>query len=285
MMGRAEAVALDPPPGAEMTASIDNAGLLLRQWRNQRGLSQLRLAMSANVSTRHISFVENGRSNPSREMIIHLSDVLDIPLRERNRILQAAGFAALYRQTPLDDPALAQISKVIDLMLESRHPAGAVAVDWGWDIVRSNRAMLLTTAYFAEPAMLAESPPNMMRMLFGEGGLHEHIVNWEEVAPIVIARMRREADYEGHAEAGRLIDELHDSPAVAPEWLERAGDAAAPPLIMLHLKKDDVELRLFSTITTLGTPQDVTLQELRIETFHPADSASEQALRRLCGGD
>jgi hypothetical protein len=169
-------------------------------------------------------------------------------------------------------------------MLQSHHPAGAVAVDWGWDVVRANRAMSLTTAYFVDPSLLAESPLNMMRLLFMKGGLHEHIVNWEEAAPAVIGRMRREADFEGHSEAARLLDELHGSPSVAREWLERSGDSAAPPLISLHLRKADVELRLFTTITTLGTPQDVTLQELRVETFHPMDAASESALYRLCGG-
>jgi transcriptional regulator with XRE-family HTH domain len=273
-----------PPAGANVNQASESVGILLRQWRNQRGLSQLHLALSANVSTRHISFVENGRSNPSREMIIHLSDALDIPLRERNRILKAAGFAALYRQTPLDDPALSQVSKLIDLMLESHHPAGAVAVDWAWNVVRANRAMTITTGYFVDLALLAESPPNMMRLLFAPGGLHEHIINWEEVAPVVIGRIRREADYEGHAEATQLLDALQDSPVVAREWLERPGDATAPPLISLHLRKGDVDLRLFSAITTLGTPQDVTLQELRIETFHPADEDSQAALHLLCNG-
>lgn len=267
---------------ADMATAGERAGHLLRQWRNQRGLSQLRLALDANVSTRHISFVENGHANPSREMIIHLCDVLDVPLRERNRILQAAGFASVYRHTPLDDPALSQVSRVVDLLLESSHPAGAVALDWGWNVVRANRAMLAVAARFADPALLAEQPPNVMRLLFAEGGLHRFVQNWQELGPVVVGRIRREADYEGHGEAIEILDELLDHPWVAQEWVDRGHEAPAPPLVTMHLKRDELELRLFSTITTLGTPQDVTLQELRIETFHPADETSAGAMRRIC---
>ncbi|MBW2289061.1 MAG: helix-turn-helix transcriptional regulator [Deltaproteobacteria bacterium] len=266
-----------------MTAAMTSAGALLREWRHQRGISQLHLAMDASVSARHISFVENGRSRPSREMIVCLSEALEIPLRERNRILEVAGFAALYRHTALDDPALDHIRSVIDVILDNQLPAGAIAVDWNWNVLRANRAMLLIVARFVDPALLAEPPINLMRLVFSPDGLHRFVENWEEVGPIMVSRIRREAEHVGKDDARALLDELLASPAVATDW---GRDAIAPPplLIPLHLRRDDFELRLFSTITTLGTPQDVTLQELRIESFYPMDAASQATLERLCAG-
>jgi transcriptional regulator with XRE-family HTH domain len=264
-----------------MAAAMTSAGALLREWRQQRGMSQLHLAMDASVSARHISFVENGRSRPSREMIVSLSEALEIPLRERNRILEVAGFAALYRQTALDDPALEHIRTVLDVILDNQLPAGAIAVDWNWNVLRANRSMLLTVARFVEPELLAEPPINLMRWVFSPNGLHRFVENWEEVGPIMVSRIRREAEHEGKHDARVLLDELLASPAVASDW---GRDTGTPPplLIPLHLRRDDFELRLFSAITTLGTPQDVTLQELRIESFYPMDAASQATLEALC---
>jgi transcriptional regulator with XRE-family HTH domain len=265
-----------------MTAAMTSAGALIRSWRHQRGVSQLHLALAASVSARHISFIENGRSRPSRDMIVNLSETLEIPLRERNRILEAAGFASLYRHTALDAPELEHIRTVIDLILDNQLPAGAVAVDWNWNVLRANPAMVLVAARFAEPALLAETPQNLMRLVFAPGGLHEWIVNWDEVGPIMIARIRREAEHEGKDEARALLDELLAQPGVEPSWSRTDCDTPPPLLIPLHLRRDDFELRLFSTITTLGTPQDVTLQELRIESFYPMDAQTEAALVTLC---
>jgi len=266
-----------------MTAAMTSAGALLREWRHQRGISQLHLALDASVSARHISFVENGRSRPSREMIVNLSEALEIPLRERNRILEAAGFAALYRHTALDDPSLDPIRGVIDLILDNQLPAGAIAVDWNWNVLRANRAMLLTVARFVDPALLAERPVNLMRLVFSPDGLHRFVENWAEVGPIMVNRIRREAEHAGKDDARALLDELLASPAVASDW--GRGTGAVPPLLIpLHLRRGDFELRLFSTITTLGTPQDVTLQELRIESFYPMDAASQATLEQLCAG-
>ena len=269
-----------------MTSAMTSAGALLREWRHQRGMSQLHLALDASVSARHISFVENGRSRPSREMIVSLSEALEIPLRERNRILEVAGFAALYRQTALDDPSLDHIRTVIDVILDNQLPAGAIAVDWNWNVLRANRAMQLTVARFVDPALLTEPPLNLMRLLFSPNGLHRFVENWQEVGPIMVSRIRREAEHAGKDDARALLDELLASPAVATQAgsTDWGRDTVEPPplLIPLHLRRDDFELRLFSTITTLGTPQDVTLQELRIESFYPMDAASQATLERLC---
>jgi len=266
-----------------MAAAMTSAGALLREWRHQRGMSQLHLAMDASVSARHISFVENGRSRPSREMIVSLSEALEIPLRERNRILEVAGFASLYRHTALDDPSLDHIRTVIDVILDNQLPAGAIAVDWNWNVLRANRSMLLTVARFVDPGLLAEPPINLMRLVFSPDGLHRFVENWREVGPIMVNRIRREAEHEGKDDARALLDELLASPAVATDWARDSGEPP-PLLIPLHLRRDDFELRLFSTITTLGTPQDVTLQELRIESFYPMDAASQATLERLCAG-
>ena len=264
-----------------MTATIPSAGALLREWRHQRGVSQLHLALDASVSARHISFVENGRSRPSREMIVSLSEALEIPLRERNRILEAAGFAALYRHTALADPALDHIRSVIDVILDNQLPAGAIAVDWNWNVLRANRSLQLIVARLVDPELLAAPQLNLMRLLFSASGLHRFVENWAEVGPIMVNRIRREAEHEGKHDARALLDELLASPAVATDW-GRDVCAAPPLLIPLHLRRDDFELRLFSTITTLGTPQDVTLQELRIESFYPMDAASQAVLESLC---
>lgn len=263
-------------------SAAEPAGALLRAWRRRRGKSQLNLALEADVSTRHISFLENGRANPSREMIVHLCDALEVPLRERNRILEAAGFARVYSQTEMDDPAMEHVGHVIDLLLESAQPAGAVAIDWSWNVLKANRAMLVTMAYFVDPQLLAEAPVNVMALTFAENGLHRHIVNWDEVGPAMVARIRREADYEGRPESGELLDRLLASSPEVRAFRHAGGDGPAPLLVPLHLRRGDVELELFSTITTLGTPQDVTLQELRIESFHPMNPRSKAALQALC---
>jgi transcriptional regulator with XRE-family HTH domain len=269
------------PPSSPSSAPA-SAGRLLRAWRQRRGKSQLQLALDADVSTRHLSYLENGRSNPSREMVVHLCDVLEVPLRERNRILEAAGFARVYRETPMEDPAMEQVGRVIDLLLETRHPAGAVAVDWGWNVLKANRAMMATTATFADPALLGTAPLNVMDLIFAEQGMHRFIVNWDEVGPTLVNRLRRDADYDGRSESAELVERVLASPAVAHAWRRPEADGPAPLLVPLHLRRGDVELELFSTITTLGTPQDVTLQELRIETFHPMDPRTEATLRALC---
>jgi transcriptional regulator with XRE-family HTH domain len=257
------------------------AGALLRYGGQQRGMTQHHRALDASVSPRHISFVANGRSRPSREMIVSLSEALEIPLRERNRILEVAGFAALYRQTALDDPSLDHIRTVLDVILDNQLPAGAIAVDWNWNVLRANRSMLLTVARFVEPELLAEPSINLMRLLFSPNGLHRFVENWEEVGPIMVNRIRRETEHEGKHDARALLDELLASPAVATDW--GRGTGSPPPLLIpLHLRRDDFELRLFSAITTLGTPQDVTLQELRIESFYPMDAASQATLEALC---
>jgi len=266
-------------PGAAPPAR--DPGALLRRWRRHRGWSQLKLATEADVSTRHISFVETGRARPSRAMIVTLAETLEVPLRERNRILEAAGFAALYRERPLDDDALAPVARVLDLILDNQLPAGAAAVDGCWNVLQANRALAAIAGRFLDPAQLAKAPLNLMRATFGEGGLHRFLVNWDEAGPALLHRMRREVEESAHPGAEALLEEALSSPAIARAWTAAPGPDPAAVLIPLHLVRGDLELRLFGTITTLGTPRDVTLQEMRIECFYPMDAATQAVLERL----
>ncbi len=271
-----------------MAAPAQSPGLMLRRWRNHRGMSQMKLALDADVSARHISFVETGRAKPSREMIVHLCETLEVPLRERNGILRSAGFAALYRETALDDPVMEEMSRAIDLILENQMPGGAIAVDWGWNIVKANPTIMVLMARLVDPQLLADAPPNAMRLVFHPEGLHRFVLNWHEVGPAMLGRIQREAEFEGRADIDGFLSELVGEGAVEQgvvdaAWMSEAEGGPAPLLIPMHIKRDDLELRLFTTVTTLGTPQDITLQELRIETFYPMDDASRKVLEGLLG--
>jgi len=258
-------------------------GRLLRQWRERRGASQLRLALEAGTSARHLSFVETGRSRPSREMVVRLAEALDVPLRERNALLAAAGFAALYRERGLDAPEMEPIRRSLDFLLERHEPFPAYLVDRCWRLVRSNRAGAQCLARFAGPgAVWREQPPNLLKVVLDPDGLRPWVVNWDEVAGWLVARLHREMAFAGDdPELAALAEDV----ARIPDLPKGAGladpDRAPDPVLPLHLKRDDLELRLFSTLTTIGTPQDVTLQDLRIESFMPADAATEVRLREL----
>jgi transcriptional regulator with XRE-family HTH domain len=244
-------------------------------------MSQLDLALQADVSARHVSFIETGRAQPSREMLVRLSEVLEVPLRERNAVLEAAGYAQMYRETLLGEPDMLQVRKVLEFILEKFEPNGAVALDRHWNIVMANAASGKLMAYFlGEKA--ASLGPNIMRLMFHPEGLRPFVSNWDEVGPVLVDRVHREAVV-GSDEDGtrKLLDELLSYPGVPARWaipdLQRPLDL----LIPVRLEKDDVALSFFNTITTLGTPQDITLQELRIECFFPMDDASEKTARRL----
>ncbi len=258
-------------------------GKLLRKWRTSRRMSQLELSHEAEVSARHISFVENGRAQPSREMILLLASALELPLRERNHLLHAGGFAPVYGETDLDDPSLAQVRQALNLMLQAAEPFGAVVLDRRSDILLQNQAATRwTRALIAKPAALESlGAPNLLRQLLHPAGMRAAIVNWEEVAAAVLARSMRDAELAQNEALDTLLAEVLRYPDI-PENLRRFDLAEAPPLLIsVHLRAAGFEARVFTTITTLGTAQDVTLQELRVETFYPADAASDAVLRAL----
>jgi transcriptional regulator with XRE-family HTH domain len=246
-------------------------------------MSQLTLAGEARTTTRHISFLETGRATPSREMVIRLAEALDVPLRERNALLEAGGFASLYRQHGLDDAEIGPIRRVIALLLESAEPFPAVAVDRAHDVAMTNAAAGRLLGLFLRPDELASlGKPNLIRMTFHPQGLHRFVQNWAEAGPVLLGRLHREAQRLPPSDPLHgLLEEVMTYPGITSEYAPPKIDRTLPPVVALHLKRDEFEARLFGTITTLGTPQDVTLQELRIETFLPADSMTEELARRL----
>ena len=257
-------------------------GRLLREWRSRRRVSQLDLASEAGVSSRHVSFVETGRSQPSREMVLILARVLDVPLRDRNELLMAAGYAAVYRATDLDAPALEQARRALDFMLRQQEPYPAIVVDRNWTILKANGGAARLVEAFTDPASAAEWNGNAMRLMFHPGGFRPHIVNWEAMAAALIQWLHRDVlSGLGGAETRRLLDELLSYPGVPPRWRTLDLDVSTAPFLAIDFRKGDLHLRFFSTLTSLGTPHDITLQELRVEAFFPADAATEEASRRL----
>lgn len=256
-------------------------GELLRRWRTARGKSQLELSVDAEVSTRHISFVENGRATPSREMLLVLASALDIPLRERNTLLLTAGYAPAYRETSLDAPELAHVREAITCILQQTEPNGAVVVDRAWRVLDMNgAAQRILGAFIADPTILGELGGDVALAVFDERGLRGAIVNFDEVASAWLLRLHREAAAQGpDGPAARLVARLRAYPGVPSRFFEVDPTAQAALLIPVHLRRGGLEARLFTTITTLGTPLDVTLDELRIESYYPADEATARWLR------
>lgn len=250
-------------------------GRLLREWRAARGMSQLDLAMRAGFSPRHVSFIETGRTQPSRQALLALAETLEVPLRERNRLLEAGGYAGVYRQTPLAAGEMAHVRGVLQFILDRHDPYAAVVLDRYANCLMANRAAAHLLAALVDASLLGEHA-NHLRLLFHPLGVRRWIVNWPEVARHILGRAERElSEPAADDEAAALLEELRGY--AGPLWHDRAPRAvsAADLLLPIHIRTDRLELRLFSTIMTLGTPQDVTLQELRIETFFPADQASE----------
>lgn len=263
-----QVTALATPSQADVSV-----GVLLRQWRQRRRLSQLALALEADVSARHLSFLETGRASPSRDMVLHLADTLDVPLRERNHLLLAAGFAPCYPVRPLDDPEMAPIRAALSTVLAGLQPYPALVVDRGWRLIAANDAVALLTA--GARADLLEPPVNVLRLSLHPAGLAGRIVNLAEWRGHVLHRLSREAMTSGAPELAQLHQELVGYPGGQP-LRSPGGPAVAVPL---QLRLGDNELSLISTVTTFGTPLDVTAAELSIEAFLPANTATAEALR------
>ncbi len=258
-------------------------GRLLREWRQRGGQSQLRLATEAGVSPRHLSFVETGRSQPSREMVLRLSEALDVPLRDRNDLLAAAGFAAIYRERAIGHDELAPVERMIGFLLERCEPFPAYLLDRRMRILRSNRAAAAVLAPFVrDHAIWREEPRNLLRLTLHPEGFRSAIVNFDEVARGLLVRLARTAAATpSDPELDALLAELRALPGL-PDAV-RASDLTrpSPPILAMHMKSGALELRFFSMLSTLGTPQDVTLQDLHVETLMPADAASEALMRAL----
>jgi transcriptional regulator with XRE-family HTH domain len=262
-------------------------GRLLRRWREARRLSQLELALEAEVSARHLSFVETGRATPSREMLLTLANVLDVPLRERNVLLLAAGYAPMYAETSLNDPQMSQVRAVIEIMLRSNEPRAAIAHDRYWNVVMANDAFvrLLTIALGKAPAGLsamqvATSPRvNLLHLLFDPNSLRRVVVNWEAIAKALLNQAHQRLAWARDEKLKALIDDVLKYPGVPARWHEPGLDTPDALILPMELDFNGKIARMFSTVTSVATPHDVTLQDLHIEVFYPADTESEATLR------
>lgn len=257
-----------------------NFGVLLRRWRAVRRLSQLDLALDAGISTRHLSCMETGRAQPSREMVQRLAEALQVPLRERNALLLAAGYAPLYRHTSLDAPELKAARSAVELLIAQLEPYPVLVLDRYWNTLRMNAGAKRFLALF--PGCDSGTPHNGVRLVFDPQGLRPFIENWEVVAARIIRRVRREAaDNPSDETMKRFLAELLSYADIPSRWRILDLDGAHPPFLTINYRWKNSTLRLFSALTTLGTPLDVGLQELRIESFFPADEGTRTLLNRL----
>jgi transcriptional regulator with XRE-family HTH domain len=261
--------------------TISPFGQLLREWRTRRGLSQLDLAVTAHTTQRHLSFIESGRAAPSREMVLRLSATMDVPLRQQNALLLAAGYAPVWRERDLSMPEMAAVSNALNYMLAQHEPYPAFVVDRRWNLLRANRgAARLTELLTGESASKAD-PINLAVALVSPDALRPLIVNWPEVALYFLRGVQADARADGTPETAALLRQLLSFPGV-PELLRQAlaDEDAAPPVVPIHFRNKGIDLRLFTTIATLGTPREITAQEIRIECFFPADDATAQIFGR-----
>lgn len=287
-------MALDPGLGilprmitrtqATTSRTAGTFGRLLKQWRERRRLSQLGLAVDAEISSRHLSFIETGRAQPSRDMVLLLSRVLEVPPRGRNDLLTAAGYAPVYRETGLEAPEMADVRRALDFMMRQQEPYPGLVIDGHWNILMTNAGARRLMGLFLDADAVAAvgGPPNAMRLFYHPRGMRPHIVNWEATAAGLIQWLHRDlARGIGDAETSRLLEELLSYPDVPQKWRTLDLDAAPVPFLGVELRRGNTHLTFFSTLTTLGVPYDITLHELRVECFFPADRESETLLRTL----
>ncbi|GAA3241790.1 helix-turn-helix transcriptional regulator [Pseudonocardia petroleophila] len=257
------------------TATASAFGSLLRDWRQRRRLTQLDLGIAADVSARHLSFLETGRSRPSREMVLHLSEELDVPLRGRNELMIAAGYAPAYTHHGLDDAELSEVRGSLQRILDGHAPYPALLVDGAWNMLAANSAVGLLVD-LVDPALLTP-PVNVLRASLHPKGLARHVDDLEDYAAHLVSRVRRQAERSATTGLRALLGEL------VGYCRDQGLDPTAQPrdriVLPLRLRHPDGELTLFSTIAVLGAPLDVTLDEVAIESFFPADDATAAYLR------
>ncbi len=265
---------------ANSFSTSSSVGALLREWRSTRRLSQLDLALAADVSARHISYVETGKAQPSREMVVRLADTLEMPLRERNALLVAAGYAAQYPETALTAPELARIHRAIDFILAQQEPYPAFVIDRRWDILMANGAAQRVNHFLLNGR--ASPHANMLRHVFDPDDLRAALVNWEEVAGDLIRHLHNEiAAAPADTAARALLDEALAYPDVPQRWRTREPGVTPSPLLTTVFRRGEQELRFFSSITTFAAPRDITLDELRIECCFPMDDSTAAFCRKL----
>ena len=276
-----------PTQNSTLTSQGGELAALLRNWRRVRGKSQLDLSLDTGVSQRHISFIEIGRSAPSRQMLIDLATALDMPLRDRNTLLLAGGYAPIYADSAWDGPEMRSITKALERVLRQHEPFPALVMDRYWNVLMTNRAAPRFFGRFTDLSA-RKSPRNMLHLMFDPDGMRPFVANWRAVAESLIQRVYREA-------IGRVVDDkvkdllssLLAYPDVESGWTVPKATNVQPamPVIPIGFIKDDKVLHYFSMVTTVGTPQTVAAEELRIECMFPADEATEALHAALVGHD
>jgi len=263
------------------TTQSKPVGNLLREWRVRRRMSQLALACESNISTRHLSFLETGRSQPSRDMVLHLAEQLEIPLRERNVLLTAAGYAPVFQERNLEDPALQSARKAIELVLKGHEPYPAIAIDRHWTLVASNKAIAPMLA--GVDSSLLSPPVNVLRLSLHPYGLAPRIANFSQWRAHILERLRRQIDITADAVLLGLFKEISKYPVPKGSLLHKADakNEYAGIIVPLQLRTEQGVLTFISTTTIFGTPVDVTLSELAIESFFPADAETAEMMRRI----
>ena len=272
-------------PSIAPATQPDLFGPMLRAWRRRRGASQLALALQSGVSQRHVSFLESGRARPSREMVVQLSSALDVPLRQRNAMLLAAGFAPVYRESNLAAPELAPVRQAISHMLKQQEPYPAVVIDRLWNLLDANEAANAFTLFLFEgppPPPPAGKQANLLRWLLDPKALRDKIANWEEVARYLVSTTYAEIlAAGGEPKALAFIEEIMAYPDVPASFRKLRFEERPQPVLTVDYVIGGRSMSVFSAISTLGTPQDVTLQEVRIESFFPADDRSDALFKSL----
>ncbi|MYM28731.1 helix-turn-helix domain-containing protein [Duganella sp. CY15W] len=257
-----------------------NIGGLLREWRLSRRLSQLDLALQTDISSRHLSYLENGKSRPSREMIVRLTETLAVPLRERNKLFIAGGYAPVYPETPIDTPKLAQMRFAIEAMLAQQEPYPAFLLNRHWDILMANQAAIKLNRYMMDGR--DSKHRNMLHLIFDPDDLRPAIDNWEDVAGNLLRHLHNEvAAVPSDLKARQLLEAVLAYPGVPRHWRQRDLGAAPAPILTTAFRKGEMRISFFSTITTFGTPRDVTLDELHVESCFPTDDTTAAFCRKL----
>ncbi|TQV72157.1 helix-turn-helix transcriptional regulator [Aliikangiella marina] len=253
---------------------MNHFGSLIKDWRKTRGLSQMELGFEADISSKHISFLETGRSQPSREMIIRLSNSLDIPLSERNVLFSAAGFSEAYTRSDITQPEMAPVKQALEIMLSNHEPYPAVVFDWDWNIVMMNQTNLLMSDFIKQLQPNFPQTNNILEMLFDPNGFRPFVKNWQEVACVLLQRLHREKIMYQDRHSG-LLEKLMSYPGVPDRWKNMSAHQESQPMVDVILEINNQTLRFFSTLASFGTPIDITMQELTIESYFPSDEATK----------
>ena len=252
---------------------MSNFGELLRYWRKTNGMSQMELGLTANTSSKHISFLETGRAKPSREMVLQLSQAMNIPLNERNMLLTASGFAEAFSRIGIEEPAMQSVHHALTILLENHEPYPALVFDWDWNIVMANQTHHQMFSLIAEQQLNFPQTDNILELLFDPNGFRPFIENWEEIALILLHRIQRERMIRQNRTSD-LLNRLMSYPDIPKDWNTSSYSDHGEPMAHIILKLGALRLKLFSTIATFGTAIDVTMQELMIEHYFPVDQTT-----------